>query len=195
MLCIVAATGASLTPEIAEQCKGRWVIAVNDAYRLIPDAQTLYAADIDWWIHHKGCPDFKGEKLTCLLERRDRRRDRIVEQYGLATIPGKRGATFSLKKHINFGSNSAFQAANVALLRGASPLIFVGLDLHGPHFFGEHPKGLARRRTSYDTFIGRFANARSANPELPIIKATPGSSLGCFPIMTLREALDASGET
>jgi hypothetical protein len=193
--CIVAATGASLTSDIAEQCRGQWVIAVNDAYRLLPFARTLYAADVEWWQVHNGCPDFAGEKLTCSLEGRvdHKGRRRLCKQYGLSTIPGKRGAGFALDgKHIHFGSNSTFQAVNVALLRGAGVVIIVGLDLHGSHFFGKHPKPL-RDSGRHDMFIRRFREARNINKNLHIINATPGSALsGCYPIMTLAEALSES---
>src|SRR6185503_19111154 len=62
--CIVAATGPSLTADVAEQCRGHRVLAVNDAYRRIPFAEALYAGDADWWEVHAGCPDFAGEKWS-----------------------------------------------------------------------------------------------------------------------------------
>jgi hypothetical protein len=35
---------------------------VNDAYRRMPYARALYAADAQWWTLHNGCPEFAGEK-------------------------------------------------------------------------------------------------------------------------------------
>jgi hypothetical protein len=189
--CIVAATGPSLTQDIADQCQGQWVIAVNDAYRLIPFARTLYAADTEWWLAHDGCPDFAGEKLTCSLEGRidHRGRRRICKRYGLSTVLGKRGSGYSTNpKYIHFGSNSTFQAVNIALHRGADLVIMVGLDMHGDHFFGKHPKQL-RNIPRYEVFVRRFTEASRVNKDLRIINATPGSHLSCYPIMTLAEAL------
>jgi hypothetical protein len=47
--CIVAATGPSFTAEVAEACRGYPTIAVNDAYRLFPWADILYASDGAWF--------------------------------------------------------------------------------------------------------------------------------------------------
>lgn len=188
-VCIVAATGPSLTPEIAKECEGQWVIAVNDAYRLLPFARTLYAADTDWWVIHNGCPDFQGEKLTCLTGKGPKPRHGVIEKYGLSTIQGKLGGGFSMDpSYIHFGSNSTFQAVNVALHRGAGLVILVGADMHGTHFFGKHPKPLRDTR-NYKTFIYRFTDASKINKDIRIINATPGSHLSCYPIMTLAEAL------
>jgi hypothetical protein len=145
---IVAASGHSRTPEVAEACRGQRVIAVNDAWRMVPWAETLYAADLDWWKHHDGVPDFKGEKLTALYGGRpeeQKHRARLMKRMGLEGIQGQRSSGFHLEPGlIHFGSNSSFQAAQIALHRGAHPLIFVGLDLNGSHFFGDHPKQLRR---------------------------------------------------
>jgi len=202
--CIVAATGSSLTKELAAECGGHRVIAVNDAYRLLPDACMLYAADILWWIEHRGCPDFIGEKWTCLsaidykrYHHRPPARSKIemAEVFGLKTIDGKREQGFSTDPScIHFGSNSAFQAANIALLRGAAPVIFIALDMQGSHFFGEHPPAVRRNRIGFEQFIRRFRDAKLLQPDVPIINATPGSALSCFPIMTLQEALNGSGQ-
>lgn len=193
--CIVAATGPSLTQEIADQCRDQWVIAVNDAYKLFPFARTLYAADVEWWRVHKGCPDFAGERLTCSIQGNSdqRRRSRTCKEFGLTTVLGKRGCGFAVgTDHIHFGSNSAFQAVNVALQRGAGLVILVGLDMHGSHFFGKHPKQL-RQGGHFDKFIGRFSEAsKLLDKNIRIINATPGSSLACFPIMTIAEALRES---
>lgn len=195
---IVAASGHSLTPEIAGACQNVRVIAVNDAWQLFPWAETLYAADVDWWQHHNGVPQFAGEKLTVSYNQRKdtmKHRSRLLKRLGIRTLWGRRGAGFSFEEGvIHFGSNSAFQAAQIALQRGASPLIFVGLDLHGNHFFGDHPKALRRTR-SFNGFIDRFQMAAKMHPDLWIINATPGSSLNAFPIMTIEEALNASRKT
>ena len=42
--------GPSLTAADAAQCRGRArVIAINDAYRLVPWADLLYFCDYRWW--------------------------------------------------------------------------------------------------------------------------------------------------
>src|SRR6185436_11324743 len=69
--CVVVATGPSLTKDIAQRVRmARWldgwrVVCVNDAYRLLPHADVLYACDWSWWRHHQGAKAFTGERWTC----------------------------------------------------------------------------------------------------------------------------------
>ena len=46
------------------------VIAVNDAWRLAPWADILYACDGRWWRHHKGVPEFTGSSSRNARPRR-----------------------------------------------------------------------------------------------------------------------------
>ena len=190
--CIVAASGPSLSKEQAELCEGYNVIAVNDAYRLFPNAAALYAADVDWWRYHNGCPEFKGEKLTCHHGGDASRRKRICKDYGITPIEARRGSGFSLDpSYIHYGTNSGYQATNLAVVRGAVPVILIGFDMHGTHFFGKHPSRL-RSTMTYERFIDYFNHAGRLHPEIKIINATgPGSRLSGFPAMSLKEALDA----
>ena len=70
---VVAATGPSLTPAVAAEVRrARWplekcrVVAVNDAYRLLPYADILYACDERWWEVHIGDvrKSFYGERWS-----------------------------------------------------------------------------------------------------------------------------------
>ena len=60
--CIVVASGPSLDADTAHRVRmARWtdgwrVIVVNDAYRLLPRADILYACDARWWELHEGAP-------------------------------------------------------------------------------------------------------------------------------------------
>jgi hypothetical protein len=68
----VLAAGRASPPADVEACRGKTrVIAVNDAYRLAPFADVLYACDEKWWKWHQGVPSFTGLK------------------YGMAIRPGK----------------------------------------------------------------------------------------------------------
>jgi len=196
MLWIVAAPGPSLTPELAEQTHGYNVVAVNDSYRLLPHATVLYAADADWWRVHGGVPNFHGEKLTTW----GKDTKSVASQFRLNAIESARFEKgFSFKPGlIHRGqNNSGFQAVNVALLRGANPVVMIGFDMHGTHFFGEHEPPLRRwdrqrQARNYARWIEGFNKAKDLlPPHIRIINATPGSALKCFPIMTLQEALNA----
>lgn len=196
MLWIVAAPGPSLTPELAEQTRGHRVIAVNDAYRLLPWADVLYAADADWWRARNGCREFAGERLTTF----GRDSERTIAQFGLTSIQNQRFVKgFSLSPGVIYRgqSNSGFQAVNVALLRDGNPVVLIGFDMHGTHFFGQHEAPLRSwdRQKQESIFARWIEGFRLASDLLPphirIINATPGSALTCFPIMTLDEALNA----
>jgi hypothetical protein len=195
---VVAATGPSLTPDVADACRGQNIIAVNDAYRLLPFAQMLYACDAKWWEVHKGCPDFQGEKWSSHgLPGRVRHNDKteVAARYGLHLVAGQDGEEFSLDPEvITYGSNSGFQAINLALLLGAKRIVLVGFNMQAVngsrHFFGDHGRGL-RNTSSYSNFIRAFERAaRKLPPEIQIVNATPNTALRCFRMMPLEKALD-----
>jgi hypothetical protein len=190
---VVAASGPSLTPEVAKAVRGHPAIAVNDAYRLLPFADVLYACDSSWWLAHKGAMDFKGERWSSHgVAGRVRHNDKseVGPRFRLNLIEGRDGEGFSTDPSaIHYGSNSGFQAVNMAILWGATRIILVGFDMHGTHFFGTHPRGL-RNTTNFKNFIRAFDRAATRLPAgVEILNATPGSALRCFPMVSLHDAL------
>ena len=182
--CIVAAPGPSLTPEVAEACRGDRVIAVNDAYRRLPFADVLYACDARWWGVHGNCNGFAGEKWSS--HGRDNQKLKEADLYGLTLVHGGNGKGFSLNpERIHYGGNGGFQAVNLAILFGVHRIVLVGFDMHGSHFFGAHPSPL-RNTKSFDRYIKSFEEAAKMLPEhIRIVNATPGSALRCFPFVDL----------
>jgi len=193
---VVAGSGPSLTREIAYRCQGAAAIAVNDAYQLFPDAAVLYACDAEWWEVHGGCPDFAGEKWSSHSVDTGGHNDKreVAEKYGLKLVEGRDRDGFSFDPAcIHYGSNSGFQAINLAILFGAKRVVLVGFDMRvvdrKRHFFGDHPAPL-RNDGGYGSFIRTFARAAKSLPDnIQIINATPCSALKCFPIMELQNAL------
>jgi hypothetical protein len=198
MTAIVAATGPSLTEAVAERCRlahardGVAVLAVNDAWRLMPWADALYACDAAWWRHHKGT-DFTGDKWS---SHHPNGNDKIelAKLYGLQLVAGKTEKGFSAHPNcIHYGGNSGFQAINLAMLFGARRIVLVGFNLQPlggqVHFFGNHPAGL-RQTARYERFVPNFAEAAKRLPAgVEIVNATPDSALKCFPAMALDDAL------
>lgn len=174
------------------------VVVVNDAYRLVPHAQMLYACDAAWWHHHRGALDFLGERWSSNgLPARVRHNDKsdCAALWGLRLIYGKDGEGFSLEPDcIHYGGNSGFQAVNLAILMGARNIILAGFDMHmenGRHFFGDHPKPLRNLR-NFSKCIAAFDRAaKTLPPQIQIRNATPGSALRCFPEVDLHDALSA----
>jgi hypothetical protein len=206
--CIVAASGPSLTPDIAQKVRfARWlngwrVVVVNDAYKALPTADALYAADNGWWDVHGKCEGFTGQRWSTHEEDPNPReihgndkRDLSI-RCGINLVRGLDGDEFSFDPTlIRYGSNSGFQAINLALLFGCTRIVLVGFDMRHvngqAHFFGNHPKPLGQLKDGeYERFCIRFERAAKKLPaHVSIVNATPGSALTCFPMMSLDDAL------
>lgn len=150
---VVLGTGQSLTQADVNYCIGKAdVLAVNDAWKLAPWADWMYAADVQFWgMHHEAIKrDFKGECWTQSGE--------AAEWYGLNRIHSFDAPGLSHDpKLIHQGGNSGYQAINLAYHFGASRIVLLGFDLYGTHFFGSHPRGLADpAQISFDYWLARF---------------------------------------
>lgn len=196
-LVIIAASGPSLTRQAAELTRGHRVVVVNDAYRLIPWAEVLYASDAQWWIAHQGCPNFEGEKWTTWNEGRSSIVRKTAEEYKLRVVYGKKGRTFSRDPaFIHHGMNSGFQAINAVSLWGGNPIVLIGFNFRLVnsqfHFFGKHPRPLSNGG-NYPKWTEIMHEAAQSLPEgLKIINATPDSAIKCFPRLDLKEALNGT---
>lgn len=192
----MGAPGPSLTPEIAQAVYASRlpVLAVNDAFKRLPFADILYAADGCWWHARGGAMDFQGERWSSIGRPapRYRHNDKTKEQraYGMRLVFGEDKPGFSTDPEvIHYGNNSGFQGVNLALLHGARHLILVGFDMQGSHFFGAHQQPL-RNTGSYVNFIRAFNEAAKRLPSgICIHNATPVSALRCFPRMTFDDAI------
>lgn len=160
----------------------------------MPWADVLYGCDAKWWNKHKGCPDFQGEKWSSHDDGTNKKWAE-AEKYGLSLVAGDDKPGFSSDPAvIHYGSNSGFQALNLALLWGAKEIVLVGFDMRRvagkAHFFGEHPPAL-QTGGAYERFVPQFERAKV--PEgVRILNATPGSALTCYPMVDLSEALNGS---
>lgn len=90
------------------------------------------------------------------------------------------------------GSNSGYQAVNLAYILGARRIILIGYDMHGKgtHFFGKHPAPLTNN-TDYESFIAAF---RAMNPKfygVEVINCTRRTAIPeeVFKRMELKSAL------
>lgn len=158
MRAIVIANGPSLTPEDVNYCKGKgFVIAVNDAYRLAPWSDVLYACDGTWWDHHiTRVTGFDHRMWTCSTE--------AAKAYGLRYIGVRGDVKWSGDpSFVAGGGNSGFQALNLAYLWGFREIVLLGFDYkYGPknekHWFGSHPSDVEKNMSPAD-WVARIGGA------------------------------------
>lgn len=208
---VILASGPSLTEAQVEQVGAAWVaghvkaIAINTTFRMASWADVLYGCDGAWWRGHPEAAGFHGLKVTqdhdelgrsaqqrttamnlglrmlrCDVDARGR-----SKPLGLSTVPGT----------IRTGSNSGYQALNLAVQLGAARVLLLGFDAKlGPagqtHWHGDHPKGI-HRPSPFRQFIAAFTSAVADLQALgvDVLNCTPGSALECFPRADLAEVL------
>lgn len=109
---------------------------------------------------------------------------RSAAQPGISTDP----------ERIHTGSNSGFQALNLAILGGASRILLLGYDMQESggksHWFGDHP-GTLKRTSPYAVFRKAFEDAADqiARLGVEVINCSRETSLTCFPRVALLEVL------
>lgn len=185
VVCI--AGGPSLTAEDVEYCRGKAkVIAINDAYKLAPWADVLYACDKRWWDWHRGVTSFTGLKYA--LQRP------ALKWPGVQVLQNTGIHGLELKPNgVRNGKNSGYQAINVAVHLGAKRIVLLGYDMQiklgGPsHWFGDHPLG---GQPPVGSFRGMFAGLVKPLGELGIevINCSRETALECFPVKALEQVL------
>jgi hypothetical protein len=180
---VCVGTGPSLTADDVEYVRGKAdaVIVVNDAYKLAPWADVLYACDSKWWDWHKGVPAFQGLKYTL--------QSRAAKWPGVQVLTHRGESGLDLDPSaVRTGKNSGYQAINVAVHLGARRVILLGYDMRGTHWFGNHPDGskppFALCLTYFQTLVEPLHEAG-----VEVINCTRKTALTMFPQMTLQEAL------
>lgn len=183
--------GPSLTAEDVEYCRGRAdvVIAVNDAYKLAPWANALFAADAAWWMVHKGAPGFRGLKYSL---------EATAARWGRDIVVLKRTGEDGLELSptgLRTGRNSGAAAINLAVHFGAARVLLLGYDMQAKndaqsHWFGAHPRPL-RGGSPYPLFRSMFEKmvAPLASAGVQVINCSRQTALTCFPRAILTEAL------
>lgn len=165
------------------------LLAINDAYKLTPWADALYACDGDWWAAHKGAADFPGQRWTQDFD--------AARRWSLAWVRSEARPGLSPDPRlIHQGSNSTYQGMNLLAHFGIVRVLLCGVDMKATggksHWFGDHP-GHLRRTMNFARMMAAFAGAAAdlKRRGIEVINCTPGSALRCFPDMELECALSA----
>lgn len=179
--------GPSLRREDVDFVRGKaCVIAINDAYRLAPWAEILYAADRSWIDAHDGVPSFMGVKYSIDSKDPTTRRDWIVLRntglVGLELDPSG----------LRAGLNSGYQAINLAVHLGARRIVLLGYDLcpngFREHWFEDPPD---RRLSPYAEMRETFASLAEplAALKISVVNCSRLTALAVFPRASLAEVL------
>jgi hypothetical protein len=188
VVCI--AGGPSLTVEDVNYVRGKvdGVVGVNDAYRIAPWIDVLYACDAKWWDHHKGVRSFTGLKYSLQRQAAKWRGVSVLQNTGTDGLQMKPNG-------LKTGKNSGYQAINLAVHLGAKRILLLGYDMeikHGSksHWFGDHPWG---NRPPVSSFRGMFRTlvAPLEKHGVTVINCSRSTSLDAFPCMALELALPA----
>ena len=146
---------------------------------LCPWADVLYACDPKWWLN-RGPATFPRLKVS----------GEPSPGLHCANVVNKDRLIWT-GNEIGSGGNSGFQALNLAFLWGASKVILTGFDCGGVgHWHQDHSKPLHNPgQQTFNRWIRGFNSIADDLPG-PVINASRDTALGCFPRMTIDEALN-----
>lgn len=190
--CFLIGGGPSLTAEDVALVRGQGgVIAINDAYRLAPWADVLYAADRKWIDWHHGVPSFTGPKYSIQSSETVNRPDwQVLRNTGI----------FDLEldpSGLRTGRNSGYQAINLAVHLGATRILLLGYDMSPDgaqqHWFGDHPdhqiSPYAEMRAAFETLMQPLAALG-----ISVVNCSRRTALTAFPCLPLEMALAQAKE-
>lgn len=190
VICAAGPSMARVDLRLLQRFRSWRVMVVNCTFQLLPQADVLYAGDLQWWDRYGvEAARFAGEKWT---------RDPFAAvKYGLRQVTRRDGRGLCRElRCVNSGGNSGFQAVNLAWHFGARQIVLLGFDMHrreAGHWHGEHQGMLSAPACHLPIWRKEFEplafDLRHEGVE--VINATEGTALECFPRMPLLEALRA----
>jgi hypothetical protein len=185
----ILASGPSLNKEDVDAIKGKGtVIVINDNYKMAPWADYLYYCDPKWYHWHADNPEFQhfqGQIWT--------QDETTAKENGFNYIKSTPGEGISTDPRVIYqGSNSGFQAINLAYHLGARKIILLGYDMQltngQNHWFGKHPDGVISSYKNWIGYYNRLADdAKTKN--LDIINCSRQTALTCFTRQPLEKVL------
>jgi len=113
-----------------------------------------------------------------------------AEANGITAIPGAHNNGLG-KDRIHYGSNSGYQAINLAFLMGAKLIYLLGYDMGRTggksHWFGSHPAGLCEG--NYEQLVPRFTKLATdlAREGVEVVNLSRATNLQCFKRSTIED--------
>lgn len=167
------------------------VLAINDAYRLLPQADLLYFCDYKWFVWHREAVE-AWPQIAATLSVQAAQEVAHVHWLRQGDIRGLAARADTL----NTGRNSGYQAINLAVHAGARRLVLVGYDLAhaadgASHWHGGH-QGRPSRPGLYRDWLPHFDSLRAAllDRRVAVVNATRGGALEAFPRAELADEIE-----
>lgn len=206
--CFILAGGPSLLGFDARVLRGKGrVITINDSWRLAPWADVCYFCDDQWW-HQQiaknprsldgtrtfydsiyknfwicgGSGHFKGHPQVHQLL--------FTGPTGLETNP----------TGLRHGSNSSYQAINLAYHFGVDQIVLLGVDMRvssdGRTHWHDEPRESAFQLILANTMLPKFIALVEPLQEagVEVLNASPVSALTCWPMASLSSILGSKLE-
>lgn len=178
--------GPSLTRFEVAKLDPSLVLAINNAWELIPECKVLYFADRRWYDWNKDkLAKFQGEHMVtrCNIPIRDGGpRVGEIKRMKRSNLP------LSHDPSEVSGWDSGSNSVNIAFLAGAKQVVLLGFDMrpgnwHKNHRVAQNPEHLKNR------FIPSLTNmsVELRNTDCSVLNATPNSALKCFPFVNPRD--------
>lgn len=190
--CYIVGGGPSLKNFDWSLLDEKFVIAINRAYEVLPNAQIIYFTDKDYWEDHKNkMLKHKGELFRGTCKLNDIQNPRVTEWFltgetGLETRGGK----------LKHGRNSTYAAINLAGVHLKFKKIYLlGIDMKwgipGDNTTSHWHSGHKRidRHTVYGMMINNFIKLKPLleKQKIQVINVNDDSNLLCFPVETTKQ--------
>lgn len=187
--CVILAGGPSLARsqvDAAEDSEFR-ILAINDSWRLAPEADCFYFCDATWHASQPSAFGGSGIVVKGCAKPWDHpsiKTLRFTGQIGLETDPAG----------LKHGSNSGYASINLAYHFGAKRILLLGYDMHvegaRTHWHDEPRPANCDTLLKY-SFLPMFDYLVKplADAGVEVINCTPGSALTCWSYMPIEQAL------
>lgn len=189
--CFIVAGGPSLKGFDWSLLDGKFVIAINRSYEVLPNAQIIYFTDDDWWKTHKekllqhAGAKYKGSLPNKFIKHPQVKEYTLSGPHHLDMTPG----------HLRHGHNSTYAAVNLAVQLGFKKIYLLGVDMKWgqkgnkatSHWHDGH------RRTDPESVYKKMMEcfATMATPlkthKVEVINLNPDSGLTVFPKQSPKE--------
>lgn len=170
----------------------KFVVAINRAYEVLPNAQLIYFTDKDFWdVHRANMVKHKGILVRGVRKLGETNHPHVHECH----LTGERG--FDTKpNHLKHGRNSTYAALNLlAAHLGFKQIYILGLDMkwgmkgkkHTSHWHNGHRR--IDPETAFTTMIRNFGELKKELDKIGVVvyNVSPDSACNAFPKKTLDE--------